>query len=391
MSRASLAKRGLRRLAPALLLLLSAACAPFAEDDAARLRLEPVAFSGLPGWQDDRHAEVLTALRRSCSARRAARARFGAEAAWRAACAAGEAIPGGDHTAARSYFEIWFRPHRVLGPEGAAGLFTGYYEPELAGSRVRGAEFAAPLYARPGDLVAVRLADFRPDSSHERLAGRVVDGRLEPYYSRAEIDAGALEGRGLELFWTDDPIGAFFLHIQGSGLLRLPDGARVRLGYAAANGRPYTAIGRVLVRRGALALADVSLQSIRAWLRANPAEAAAVMAENASYVFFRVVPGEGPIGSQGVVLTAGRSIAVDPRHLPLGLPMWIDIVHPLAGNPPLRRLVVAQDTGGAIRGVVRADLFWGAGADAEARAGRMRANGRYFALIPREAAVAAAQ
>ena len=354
--------------------------------------MAPVEFSALPGWRDDRHEEALTALGRSCAARAGAGdARFGDAAAWRAACAAAETLGAGGRVAARAYFETWFRPHRVLGPDGGRGLFTGYFEPELAGSRTRTAGFAAPLYRRPDDLVTARLADFRAGDAHERLAGRVVAGRLEPYFSRAEIEAGALAGRGLEIFWAADPIAVFFLHIQGSGLLRLADGARVRLGYAATNGRPYTAIGRVLVRRGALVLEEVSLQSIRAWLRANPDRAREVMAANASYVFFREVAGEGPVGAQGVALTPGRSIAVDPRHLPLGLPMWIDTAHPLAGHPPLRRLVVAQDTGGAIRGAVRADLFWGAGPEAEARAGRMRAIGRYFALIPRRPAVTAAR
>ena len=379
-----------------MLLILAVACEPSVKDDAAGLRLAPVGFSALAGWPADRHAEALAALRRSCAVRTrgaagASDARFGTAAAWRAACAAGEAVPPGDRAAAQTYFETWFHPHRVLGPDGARGLFTGYYEPELAGSRSRSAAFAVPLYSRPADLVTVRLGDFWPHSPHERFAGRVVDGRLKPYFSRAEIDAGALAGRGLELFWTDDPIAAFFLHIQGSGLLRLPDGTRVRLGYAGANGHPYTAIGRVLVRRGALALEEVSLQSIRAWLRAHPEQARAVMARNASYIFFREVAGEGPLGSQGVALTPGRSIAVDPRHLPLGLPMWVDVAHPLAGHPALRRLVVAQDTGGAIRGAVRADLFWGAGRDAEARAGQMRKNGRYFALIPRQPAVTASR
>ena len=382
-------------LALVLLAVLASACEPPARDAAPRLRLEPVSFSALAGWRDDRHAAALTALERSCAIRTKRPAtgdeRFGTPAAWRAACAAAETVVADDRAATRAYFETWFRPHRALGPGGAHGLFTGYFEPELAASRMRRAGFAVPLHRRPDDLVTVRLADFRADSAHERLAGRVVDGRLAPYFSRAEIEAGALAGRGLEIFWAADPIAVFFLHIQGSGLLRLRDGTRVRRGYAAANGRPYTAIGRGRVRRGARALEEVSLQSIRAWLRANPDQATDLMARNASYVFFREVAGAGPVGAQGVALTPGRSIAVDPRHLPLGLPMWIDTAYPMAGGPRLRRLVVAQDTGGAIRGAVRADLFWGAGPDAEAHAGRMRAQGRYFALVPRLPAVAASR
>lgn len=384
-----------RCAALAFLLVAAAACTPRSVDETTGLQLRPVSFSTLPGWQADRHAEVLPAMWRSCGLRVKRRSAqngpFGNGAAWRAACAAGLALAEGDDAAARAYFETWFRPHRVVGPDGDRGLFTGYYEPELAGARHPSAAYPAPLYSRPVDLVTVRLADFRPEELHNQLAGRVVDGVLKPYFNRAQIAAGALAGRGLELFWAADPIDAFFLQIQGSGLIRLPDGMGVRLGYAAANGHPYTAIGRMLVARGELELEKVSLQSIRAWLRANPDEAQAVMAENASYVFFREVVGPGPLGTQGVPLTAGRSIAVDPRLIPLGLPMWIDTPHPLPEGPPLRRLAVAQDTGGAIRGAVRADLFWGPGPKAEAMAGRMRSEGRYFALIPRDVAVTAAR
>ena len=366
--------------------------APEAPDGVA---LTAVGFEDLPGWRSDRHAEARAPLLRSCRARLARPGafdrRFGGRAAWRAACAAVEALPAGDDEAARAVFERWFAPRLVAGKSGPRGLFTGYYEPELAAAPEPGGAYREPLYARPDDLVTVRLADFRPRSGGGRLAGRVVDGALRPYFSRAEIAAGALAGRARALYWAADPVAAFFLHVQGSGRLRLPGGARVRLGYAAANGRPYTAIGKVLVERGALARDDVSLQSISAWLRANPGAARAVMDANESYVFFRVLTGPGPVGSQGVPLTAGRSLAVDARRIPLGLPLWLDAPHPLPGRAPLRRLVVAQDTGGAIRGAVRGDLFWGAGEEAEAAAGRMRSEGRYFALVPRPPALARAR
>ena len=359
------------------------------------LRLEPVPFSSLPDWTGDRHAGVLPALRRSCAVRArrkvAGDARFGTADAWVAACQAAGILAAADDAAARRYFETWFRPFKVVGPDGDRGLFTGYFEPELAGAPLKTKDFAVPLYGRPADLVTVRLADFRAKSAYDRIAGRVIDGVLKPYFTRAEIAAGALAGRGLELFWVADPIEAFFLHIQGSGQVRLPDGTRVRLGYAAANGHVYTAIGRALVHRGALVREQVSLQSIRAWLRANPSEAPAILARNESYVFFHVVKGDGPLGAQGVPLTPGRSIAVDPRLVPLGLPMWIDTPHPLPDQMPLRRLVVTQDTGGAIRGAVRADVFWGSGVKAEAPAGRMRSDGRYFALVPRTLPVTAAR
>lgn len=372
--------------------MLAAGCAPEEERGAAAV-LEPVSFADLPGWAADRHAGALAALRRSCAKpmRYPTRddrgeERFGPPEAWQSVCAEAGRVAG-DDGAARDFFERRFRPYRVVGEDGDAGLITGYYEPELAGARQRSDVHRVPLYARPDDLVTVALSEFGGGFGDERLAGKVVEGRLEPYYSRARIVDGALARRGIEIAWVADPIAAFFLQIQGSGRVRLPDGEVMRLGYAATNGRPYTAIGRVLVAEGALALEDVSLQSIRAWLRANPARRREILDRNESYVFFRELHGEGPIGTQGVALTPGRSLAVDRRFLPLGVPLWIDTPDPLVPESPLRRLVVAQDTGGAIRGAVRGDLFLGAGPEAEERAGRMRSPGRYYVLLPLRAGV----
>ena len=372
----------------AALMLAAAGCAP--EEERGDLpALNPVSFADLPGWALDRHAAALTALRRSCAKpmryptqTTRAEERFGRLEDWRSVCAAADRIPPGDDIAARGFFEQNFRPYRVVGKDGDSGLITGYYEPELAGARQPSGAHPVPLYTRPADLVTVSLSDFGDEFGDERLAGRVEDGRLKPYHSRARIVDGALDGQGLELLWVADPIEAFFLQIQGSGRVRLPDGEIVRLGYSATNGRPYTAIGRVLVAEGALALENVSLQSIRAWLRANPDRLREILDRNQSYVFFQERGGEGPIGTQGVALTPGRSLAIDRRFLPLGVPLWIDTPDPLEPENPLRRLVVAQDTGGAIRGAVRGDLFWGAGADAEERAGRMRSLGRYYVLLP---------
>lgn len=360
-------------------------CAP--DEERAEIPvLKPVAFADLPGWAEDRHAAALPALRRSCATPlryptqvEDGQKRFGRPADWRSVCEEAARIDAG---AAREFFERRFRPFQLVGADGDSGLITGYYEPELAGARRRSDAYPVPLYTKPKDLVTVRLSDFGKDLGDERLAGRVEGGRLRPYYDRAQIADGALDGEGTEIVWVADPIAAFFLQIQGSGRVRLPDGEVMRLGYAATNGRPYTAIGRVLVAEGALEREEVSLQSIRAWLRANPAEQRRVMDRNRSYVFFREVAGEGPVGTQGVPLTPGRSLAVDPRYLPLGAPLWIDTVDPLDTSRPLRRLAVAQDTGGAIRGAVRGDLFWGAGLDAEERAGRMRSPGRCYVLLP---------
>ena len=372
----------------ALMLASVPGCAPD-EEQAGIPILKPVSFADLPGWTEDRHATALAALQRSCTKpiqyptrAKGGGERFGRPEDWRSVCADAARIGAGDGGAARAFFERRFRPFRVIGEDGDSGLITGYYEPELSGARRRSDAHPVPLHTRPKDLVTVRLADFGGDFDDERLAGRIEGGRLKPYYDRAQIVDGALDGEGIEIVWVADPIEAFFLQIQGSGRVRLPDGEILRLGYAATNGRPYTAIGRVLVAEGALAREEVSLQSIRAWLHANPDERRRIMDRNRSYVFFREVAGEGPIGTQGVPLTPGRSLAVDRRFLPLGVPLWIDTVDPLDTERPLRRLVVAQDTGGAIRGAVRGDLFWGAGLDAEERAGRMRSPGRYYVLLP---------
>ncbi|HUP22972.1 MAG TPA: murein transglycosylase A [Thermoanaerobaculia bacterium] len=401
-------------------------------------------FEDLPGWHDDRHAEVLPALRRTCarftflgSSATVRPSELGGKVAdWldfcqRATALERELAAGGvpveeHHTRVRELLEAELQPFQVRNRDREVGLFTGYYEPLLRGSRRRGGDYQVPLYRRPADLVAVDLGEFREALRGQRIAGRLAGDRLVPYPDRTAIDDGALAGRRLELLWVDDAVDAFFLQIQGSGQVELEDGSRVRVGYDGQNGHPYFAIGRDLVERGALVLEEVSMQSIAAWLRANPRDAPAVTARNASYVFFRELQGEGPIGSQSVALTPERSLAVDTSFLPLGAPVWLDTTHPLAEvappdaaavspagagqgqdsspheisaqqtsaqqisaqeqaqNLPLfRRLLIAQDTGGAIRGPVRGDVFWGAGERAEAIAGRMRSEGRLWVLLPR--------
>ncbi len=313
---------------------------------------------------------------------------------WREPCAALDTVPASDDTMARAALERWFVPYAATNNGDPKGLFTGYYEPELRGSRTRTGRFTVPLFGRPADLITVDLGLFREELRGQRIAGRVRDGALRPYPSRAEIVDGALAaapGGPLELVWVDDAIDAFFLEIQGSGRVVLEDGSLMRVGFAAQNGHPYFAIGRELVARGALSREQVSMQSIRAWLAANPDEARAVMNKNPSFVFFRPLPpaasaDDGPLGSEGVPLTPGRSLAVDRAHLAMGLPLWLDAEDPLEPARRLQRLFVAQDTGGAIRGPVRGDVFWGSGADAAERAGRMRSAGRYWILLPRDTA-----
>ncbi len=386
-------------------LLIFAACAPVSIPElptaprADRLHLRAASFEDLPGWRADRHGDALRAFLRSCDKllRRNSSAALGGAipgtaGAWYGACEAAGARDIHDHQAARFFFEDWFRPYAVLNNSREAGLFTGYFEPELQGSLTPGSEYDIALYRRPDDLVTVSLGRFRDAYTGERIAGRVVGGALLPYPTRAEIDAGALAGQSLELVWVDNAVDAFFLHIQGSGVVRLKDGGARRIAYAASNGRPYLAIGRSLVERGALSLEEVTMQSIRAWLEDNPAEAPAVRQENNSFVFFRWLDGKaadlGPEGAEGVPLLAGRSLAVDRKFIPLGAPLWLDArapdADPVGPDLVLRRLMVSQDTGGAIRGPVRGDVFWGTGRAAGEIAGRMKHQGRYWLLLPRD-------
>lgn len=373
-------------LALAAATLALAGCVPHPPPP-PRVTLAPARYGELAGWRADHVAAALPAFLKSCAAldRLPPRAPVGpggiagTAEEWRAPCAAAASIPPGDDDAVRHFVEVSFAPWRVGNNGEPRGLFTGYFEPELAGARHRRSRFTVPLLGRPPDLVTADLGLFRPDWRGEHIAGRVVDGRLVPYASRAAIERGALDRFHLALVWVDSAIDAYFLAVQGSGRVRLPDGRMLQLGYAGENGRRYVAIGRLLVERGALAKGDVSLQTIRAWLMTHPAEARALMDANPSYVFFRVLK-TGPIGAEGVVLTPRRSLAIDPTFLPLGVPMWLDAEN---NGQRLRRLVVAQDTGGAIRGPVRGDLFWGFGPAAEAAAGTMRAIGTYYLLLPR--------
>jgi membrane-bound lytic murein transglycosylase A len=370
-----------------------------------RLELAPARFADLPGWRQDRLAAALPAFLRSCERLTAlpddtplGGAGFAGKVAdWRPACAAAAKmaakVPAGNSAAARAFFERWFRPAAVTRGGDPLGLFTGYYEPLLHGSRKRGARYTVPLYMRPPELVMVDLGKFRDSLQGQRIAGKVVNGNLLPYPDRAAIDKGALAGRKLELVWVDDPVDAFFLAVQGSGRIELVEGGELRVGYAAQNGHPYFAIGKDLIERGALRPEEVSLQSIRRWLAAHPKEAAAVLHRNPSYVFFQKIQGEGPLGAQGVVLTPGRSLAVDLAQIPLGVPLWLSagMPGPHEGDPDrkLRRLLIAQDTGGAIQGPVRGDVFWGHSPEAAEIAGRMKHRGRLWVLLPKREGTAA--
>lgn len=391
----------LRRSLALLCLLTAAACAPKAPPPA--IAFQAAGFADLPGYRADRVAEALPALTRSC-ARMTPRNergldshdRYGSGNDWKPFCTALGNLPPGDDAALRRLVESELQPVAVIGDGKAEGLFTGYYEPLVRGSRQKQGGYTVPLYRQPPDLVQVDLGEFRDSLKGQRIAGRVRDGRLRPYEDRGQIEAGALSNRNLELVWLDDASDAFFLQVQGSGLVQLDSGQKLRVGFAAQNGHPYVAIGRVMIDRGALPREDVSMQAIRGWLRANPTAAPELLRQNPSYVFFRELPApkddlDGPPGAQGVALVPGRSLAVDRSHFALGLPLWVAATRPAetgaAEAVPFQRLMVAQDTGGAIRGAVRGDVFWGAGAQAENIAGRMKHPGRAWLLLPKAVAV----
>jgi membrane-bound lytic murein transglycosylase A len=358
----------------------------------ARPVFSPVAWTELPGWTADTLADAWPAFVIGC---RALVAEAKTRALWQAPCANGEKVDGRNSAAVRAFFVTNFDPYRVAAADGDdKGLVTGYYEPLLDGSRSITPQFAIPLYAPPDDLVTIDLADLYPELKDKRLRGRVAGKKVVPYWTRAELERDPVLLAGKVLVYVADPVEAFFLEIQGSGRIALTDGSVIRLNYADQNGHPYRSIGRVLIDRGDLPLERASMQGIAAWARANPEKLRPLLDENPSYVFFREVPAplagsldaaiDGPLGTLGVPLLAGRTIAVDARAVPLGAPIFLATTFP-SSDKPLARLVLAQDTGGAIRGAVRADFYWGFGPDAGREAGRMRQQGRMWLLWPRGA------
>ncbi len=329
-----------------------------------------MSFDHLSGWSLDNHASSLRPFLRSCekllrkpSAARFKNKLFGELSAWQKTCRQLDRQRLEDPKYAKRFFEGMFRPYLVSSPasDKSEGIFTGYYEPEIIGSLIQGGKFQTPIYGRPRNL--------------KRSA--------KPYFSRRQIEQGGLKSAAKPIVWVADPVDAFFLHIQGSGRIRLPNKEVLRVGFAGHNGHSYTAIGRVLIRRGAIKRENMSMQSIRSWLSANPRKAPTIMNQNKRYVFFRRLTGAGPIGAQGVALTPGRSLAVDPNFIRYGAPLWVDTLDPLVKDRPFRRLLIAQDTGGAIKGAIRGDIFFGHGRLAAKQAGHMNRPGKYYVLIPR--------
>lgn len=362
----------------------------------AELVLTAQPFTVIPGWETGDLVGVMPVFLESCGkvARRPASApfgkhpRFGTVAEWNVLCEDARAASGRSPSALRYFFESRFEPFLVSNGGDSEGLFTGYYEAELRGAWQPDSRYSVPIYARPNDLISVDLGKFRAEWAGRSIAGRIVGDKFEPYPSRAEINGGALGGRQLEILWVDSYIDAFFLQIQGSGRVLMNNGGYVRLGYAGRNGQRYVAVGRELMAAGIISQKDISMQTIRAWMEANPVGAMALMNKNPSYVFFRIMEEANAVGAQGVQLTPGRSLAVDNAFIPYGTILLLDTTDPRdpSGNTPLRRLVVAQDTGSAIKGPVRGDLFWGFGKDAAAAAGVMKERGAYYVLLPRRPA-----
>jgi membrane-bound lytic murein transglycosylase A len=345
--------------------------------------LKPVEWAAVTFWQDDRLGESWAAFLQSC-------ATLIKRSAWQPVCTEATAMTAPDDASVRAFFEQRFQPWQATQEDGSAeGLVTGYYEPLLKGDRVRTERARFPLYAVPDDLVTVDLAGVYPELKNLRLRGRLVGNKLVPYPTRREIDAASAGNgngfRGKAIAWAEDPVELFFMQIQGSGRIELPDGSHMRIGYADQNGHPYQSIGKLLVERGEMKLEQASMQGIKAWGANNPDKLPELLASNPSFVFFRELPNglSGPLGALGVPLTGGRSIAVDPRFIPLGAPVFLATTQP--NSPaPMNRLVMAQDTGGAIRGGVRADFFWGFGVDAGELAGRMKQRGRMWVLLPKD-------
>lgn len=351
-------------------------------------QLSQVNYSSLSGWSNDNQLETLLAFQKSC-------VRFlkmspdketglNTKASdWQGPCQKLLDLKIINSELARLFFENDFIPYQISSGDEDTGLFTGYYEASLRGSPVQTGIYQTPLRARPDDLVMVNLGEFVPDLKGQRIAGRVKGGQLKPYEDRAMIETGQLPQKmDKPLYWVNSAVDAFFLQVQGSGVVTLPDGQTVRVGYDGQNGHPYTAIGKELITRGALTKDNVSMQTIRDWLSANPNEASDVMRTNKSYVFFRKLETDGPVGGEGVVLTPERSIAIDSSIWPYGIPVFIDVEHP-QGQQNIQKLMVAQDTGGAIRGNIRGDFFWGYGDRAASLAGPMKSKGKLWVLLPK--------
>ncbi|MFL6617386.1 MAG: murein transglycosylase A [Povalibacter sp.] len=344
-----------------------------------QVRYEPVKWNQIDGWQHDDPQEAWSAFLNSCRA-------LGQRPEWMAVC-----IDATSAISARTFFETRFTAYRVLQTEGPhrvvdSGLITGYYEPVLRGARQSSSTYSVPVFAPPDDLLTIDLTELYPELKGKRVRGRLQGRKVVPYFTRAELASQPVL-KGKEIVWIDNAVDAFFLEVQGSGRVQLTDGSTIRLAYADQNGQPYRSVGRYLVDLGEMTLDQASAQEIRRWIAGHPARKQEVLNVNPSVVFFREEriddPRIGPKGALGVPLTGGRSLAVDPQFVPLGAPVFLSTTEPNS-EVPLEKLVMAQDTGGAIRGINRGDLFWGTGNVAGEAAGRMKQQGRMWLLWPKD-------
>jgi membrane-bound lytic murein transglycosylase A len=341
--------------------------------------LVPVAFSDVTGWLEDDPGLALDALEKSCISLRW-------EPQWLGVCSDVKNLDGQTEAEIRAFFEERFTPYELRDPDGdMVGLVTGYYVPDLRGSREPSPEYPYPLYRRPDDLLVIDLTDAYPELGKYRLRGRLEGDRVLPYWDREAIEGARNPLAGNELFWVADPVELFFLHIQGSGRILFEDGSWAMVNYAGQNGHPYHSISNWLIKKGIMTRDEMSMENIKAWARDNPSQVDELLNTNPSYIFFRQAPGnpESPPGALGVPLTPGRSVAVDRQYTPLGAPVFLSTTWPNT-DQPLNRLMMAQDTGGAIKGPVRADFFWGMGDEAGNQAGKMKQELRMWVLLPKQ-------
>jgi membrane-bound lytic murein transglycosylase A len=372
--------RILKLLSITLVIVLAASCSwkPRPEyPPAPSAPLVPVTWNEVEGWQEDNPGLVLDAFEQSCSTLRH-------RPEWEQICADITVFDDLSEPVVRTFFESRFTPYQLRKPDNdTVGMVTGYYVPDLRGSRQPSGEYPYPLYSRPEDLLVIDLSDAYPELGNYRLRGRLDGQRVLPYWDRAEIEGGRRPLAGHEMLWVADPVELFFLHIQGSGRILFEDGTWSMVNYAGQNGHPYRSISQWLIDRGIMTRDEMSMQNIKAWAQGNPSQVNDLLNTNPSYIFFREAPGdtESPPGALGVPLTPGRSVAVDRRYTPLGAPVFLATTWPNSDRP-LYRLMMAQDTGGAIKGPVRADFFWGMGDDAGAEAGRMKQPLRMWVLLP---------
>jgi membrane-bound lytic murein transglycosylase A len=358
------------------------------------LFLSKTTYAKLPAWNNDDPTLALHAFQRSCAEilKRKPDDLFskhmagGAVRDWQSICVAANQLTSNDAKAARQFFETWFEPYQIRNNLNSHGLFTGYYLPLLQGSLKPDKRFSIPIYGVPNDLITVQLGTFHQDLTGKTLIAQLKNNKLYKYPDRNAINQGAIQKNAQVLVWTDNLLDVFFAQIQGSAMVELPNHERFIINYAATNGLPYTAIGKILIENKAITKENMSMQTLRAWLEKHPDEINAILNSNASYVFFKVLKNSDPLGSEKIPLLPERSLAVDTRFIPLGAPLWLNTTLPTnTSNTPaaFQRLVIAQDTGGAIKGIIRGDVYWGASDKAADIAGHMQSDGQYWILLPK--------